>query len=73
MQTKKQEILKNPLDDLVELPKSTVVITEPSRTSRRFEDNVVVIRTFNPDQERMAAALKYMLRLPLQMKEGGDE
>lgn len=37
------------------------IITEPTRKSRRFEDNVTVIRTYNPDPAREAAALRRLL------------
>jgi len=37
------------------------IITEPTRKSRKFEDNVTVIRTFNPDPAREAAALRRLL------------
>jgi hypothetical protein len=69
MQTK-QDIPNDAIVTSNMLPKSTIVITAPTRASRRFEDNVTVIRTFNPDQERMAAALRLILRFP--PKKGGD-
>lgn len=37
------------------------IITEPTRKSRKFEDNVTVIRTFNPDPAREVAALRHLL------------
>jgi len=39
------------------------LITEPRRQSCRFEDNVTVIRTFNPDKEKMVAALRRIVNL----------
>lgn len=41
-----------------------IVIPEPTRRSRKFEDNVTVIRILDPVEEKMAAALKYILSLP---------
>ena len=41
-----------------------VLITEPSLKSKRFEDQVKVIRIFTPDEERMVSALRYILSLP---------
>jgi len=43
------------------LPKSVTIITEPTRKSRKFEDNVTVIRTFTPDPERELAAIRRIL------------
>ena len=40
---------------------SITIITEPTRKSRRFEDNVTVIRTFNPDPVREVAAIRRLL------------
>jgi hypothetical protein len=37
------------------------IITEPTRKSRKFEDNVTVIRTFNPDPAREVAAIRHLL------------
>lgn len=42
-----------------------VVITKPSLKSKRFEDQVKVIRIFEPDQEKMVSALRYILSLPI--------
>ena len=44
--------------------KPVVLITEPTLKSKRFEDQVKVIRIFNPDEERMVSALRYILSLP---------
>ena len=43
--------------------KPVVLITEPTLKSKRFEDQVKVIRIFNPDEERMVSALRYILSL----------
>ena len=45
--------------------KTVILITEPTLKSKRFEDQVKVIRIFNPDEERMVSALRYVLNLPV--------
>lgn len=44
-----------------------ILITEPTLKSKRFEDQVRVIRIFNPDEERMVSALRYILSLPARL------
>ena len=51
-----------PNDIVITEGTTTIVITEPTRKIRRFEDNVTVIRTYTPDPVREAAAIRYMLR-----------
>lgn len=53
-----------PNDIVITEGTTTIVITEPTRKSRKFEDNVRVIRIFKPDQEKMVAALKEILSFP---------
>jgi len=58
----KQEI-QVPNDIVITEGTTTIVITEPTRKSRKFEDNVRVIRIFKPDPAReLAAAIKYLLK-----------
>lgn len=42
--------------------KFVTLITSPTHKTRKFEDNVTVIRTFKPDKEKMLDALKLILR-----------
>jgi len=43
------------------LSEPVTIITEPTHKSRKFEDNVTVIRTFNPDPAKEVAAVKRLL------------
>lgn len=45
--------------------KPVIVTTKPTLKSKKFEDQVTVIRIFNPDEKRMVSALEYILNLPV--------
>ena len=44
---------------------SVTTITKPTLKSKKFEDQVTVVRIFNPDEKRMVSALRYILSLPV--------